>query len=202
VTNHTIAENDGGRQGSGRLGLRVRGIDQEKLQKNFELLFVKRVILSAGAMLIFSVSFQIDQMPEGEKIVNVQYYVLRISVVCTIVTSRSPIRSLAALSLGFFWTSDPVQYIIEQLATCLASLSSCMHRVLDSQPCDLIAKTMHAGAHSSISHDGRAVCITSVPLMQRLEYVIISIRDGEQHNQIVLIDVLRICAAKIDAKSC
>jgi hypothetical protein len=26
----------------------------------------ERVILSAGAMLIFSVSFQIDQMPEGE----------------------------------------------------------------------------------------------------------------------------------------
>ena len=28
---------------------------------------IERVILSAGAMLIFSVSFQIDQMPEGEK---------------------------------------------------------------------------------------------------------------------------------------
>jgi len=27
---------------------------------------IERVILSAGAMLIFSVSFQIDQMPEGE----------------------------------------------------------------------------------------------------------------------------------------
>jgi hypothetical protein len=27
----------------------------------------ERVILSAGAMLIFSVSFQIDQMPEGER---------------------------------------------------------------------------------------------------------------------------------------
>ena len=26
---------------------------------------IERVILSAGAMLIFSVSFQIDQMPEG-----------------------------------------------------------------------------------------------------------------------------------------
>lgn len=28
---------------------------------------IERVILSAGAMLIFSVSFQIDQMPEGEE---------------------------------------------------------------------------------------------------------------------------------------
>ena len=28
---------------------------------------IERVILSAGAMLIFSVSFQIDQMPEGSK---------------------------------------------------------------------------------------------------------------------------------------
>ena len=37
------------------------------MKKNFERLFEKRVILSAGAMLIFSVSFQIDQMPEGEE---------------------------------------------------------------------------------------------------------------------------------------
>jgi hypothetical protein len=29
---------------------------------------IERVILSAGAMLIFSVSFQIDQMPEGGRI--------------------------------------------------------------------------------------------------------------------------------------
>jgi hypothetical protein len=28
---------------------------------------IERVILSAGAMLIFSVSFQIDQMPEGRR---------------------------------------------------------------------------------------------------------------------------------------
>lgn len=28
---------------------------------------IERVILSAGAMLIFSVSFQIDQMPEGNR---------------------------------------------------------------------------------------------------------------------------------------
>jgi len=28
---------------------------------------IERVILSAGAMLIFSVSFQIDQMPEGKE---------------------------------------------------------------------------------------------------------------------------------------
>ena len=30
------------------------------------LSLIERVILSAGAMLIFSVSFQIDQMPEGD----------------------------------------------------------------------------------------------------------------------------------------
>ena len=36
----------------------------------FELTFslIERVILSAGAMLIFSVSFQIDQMPEGRDV--------------------------------------------------------------------------------------------------------------------------------------
>jgi hypothetical protein len=40
-------------------------------------LLTERVILSAGAMLIFSVSFQIDQMPEGEvKQNNIKYIVL------------------------------------------------------------------------------------------------------------------------------
>jgi hypothetical protein len=34
--------------------------------KNGSFSLIERVILSAGAMLIFSVSFQIDQMPEGE----------------------------------------------------------------------------------------------------------------------------------------
>jgi hypothetical protein len=32
----------------------------------FSLSLIERVILSAGAMLIFSVSFQINQMPEGK----------------------------------------------------------------------------------------------------------------------------------------
>lgn len=35
-------------------------------KKNGSFSLIERVILSAGAMLIFSVSFQIDQMPEGE----------------------------------------------------------------------------------------------------------------------------------------
>jgi hypothetical protein len=39
----------------------------EKQQKNGSFSLIERVILSAGAMLIFSVSFQIDQMPEGEE---------------------------------------------------------------------------------------------------------------------------------------
>ena len=39
---------------------------QIKEQKNGSFSLIERVILSAGAMLIFSVSFQIDQMPEGE----------------------------------------------------------------------------------------------------------------------------------------
>jgi hypothetical protein len=38
----------------------------EREQKNGSFSLIERVILSAGAMLIFSVSFQIDQMPEGE----------------------------------------------------------------------------------------------------------------------------------------
>ena len=41
---------------------------------------MKRVILSAGAMLIFSVSFQIDQMPEGEEHDWITKYI-RISLV-------------------------------------------------------------------------------------------------------------------------
>jgi hypothetical protein len=36
----------------------------------------ERVILSAGAMLIFSVSFQIDQMPEGKVSVNNTQYIV------------------------------------------------------------------------------------------------------------------------------
>lgn len=35
-------------------------------KKTCSFSLIERVILSAGAMLIFSVSFQIDQMPEGE----------------------------------------------------------------------------------------------------------------------------------------
>ncbi|PLN85330.1 hypothetical protein BDW42DRAFT_160925 [Aspergillus taichungensis] len=38
---------------------------REKKTGSFSL--IERVILSAGAMLIFSVSFQIDQMPKGQK---------------------------------------------------------------------------------------------------------------------------------------
>ena len=36
-------------------------------EKNGSFSLIERVILSAGAMLIFSVSFQIDHMPEGEE---------------------------------------------------------------------------------------------------------------------------------------
>jgi len=36
---------------------------------------IERVILSAGAMLIFSVSFQIDQMPEGETTTLIKIYI-------------------------------------------------------------------------------------------------------------------------------
>ena len=38
---------------------------QKKAQKIGSFSLIERVILSAGAMLIFSVSFQIDQMPHG-----------------------------------------------------------------------------------------------------------------------------------------
>ena len=41
--------------------------ESNKDEKIFSFSLIERVILSAGAMLIFSVSFQIDQMPEGEK---------------------------------------------------------------------------------------------------------------------------------------
>ena len=36
---------------------------------------IERVILSAGAMLIFSVSFQIDQMPEGSRYILILNYI-------------------------------------------------------------------------------------------------------------------------------
>lgn len=41
----------------------MRSVGVKKKTGSFSL--IERVILSAGAMLIFSVSFQIDQMPEG-----------------------------------------------------------------------------------------------------------------------------------------
>ena len=40
---------------------------------------IERVILSAGAMLIFSVSFQIDQMPEGREVYSRLKYKLTFS---------------------------------------------------------------------------------------------------------------------------
>jgi hypothetical protein len=44
---------------------KISTIQNAKKIGSFSL--IERVILSAGAMLIFSVSFQIDQMPEGGK---------------------------------------------------------------------------------------------------------------------------------------
>ncbi|PYH58133.1 uncharacterized protein BO96DRAFT_254828 [Aspergillus niger CBS 101883] len=43
--------------------LHMKPVKVTKKTGSFSL--IERVILSAGAMLIFSVSFQIDQMPEG-----------------------------------------------------------------------------------------------------------------------------------------
>jgi hypothetical protein len=44
-------------------------------KKNLSFSLIERVILSAGAMLIFSVSFQIDQMSEDEVVGNVLAYI-------------------------------------------------------------------------------------------------------------------------------
>jgi len=44
----------------------IRAWSLRKGKKTFSFSLIERVILSAGAMLIFSVSFQIDQMPEGK----------------------------------------------------------------------------------------------------------------------------------------
>ena len=46
-----------------------------KSEKNGSFSLIERVILSAGAMLIFSVSFQIDQMPEGEDMHRYKIYI-------------------------------------------------------------------------------------------------------------------------------
>ena len=47
-------------------------------------------------------------------------------------------------------------------------------------------------------HDSRTACRQHIyALMQGLEYLVISIWHGEQHNQVVVLDVLRLCA-----KSC
>jgi hypothetical protein len=55
------------------MGGKMEGKSQK--QKNGSFSLIERVILSAGAMLIFSVSFQIDQMPEGEMKINKIAYI-------------------------------------------------------------------------------------------------------------------------------
>jgi hypothetical protein len=55
------------------MGGKMEGKSQK--QKNGSFSLIERVILSAGAMLIFSVSFQIDQMPEGEKKIHRIVYI-------------------------------------------------------------------------------------------------------------------------------
>jgi predicted membrane protein len=48
---------------------------QRFAKKNLSFSLIERVILSAGAMLIFSVSFQIDQMSEDEVVGNLLAYI-------------------------------------------------------------------------------------------------------------------------------
>ena len=50
---------------------------EQNIKKIGSFSLIERVILSAGAMLIFSVSFQIDQMPEGEKFWFISLYISR-----------------------------------------------------------------------------------------------------------------------------
>ena len=54
----------------------IGSVEGRTWPKIFSFSLIERVILSAGAMLIFSVSFQIDQMPEGENNSNLSYIYL------------------------------------------------------------------------------------------------------------------------------
>jgi hypothetical protein len=58
-------------------------------QKNGSFSLIERVILSAGAMLIFSVSFQIDQMSEDEIDSDVLIYIDRCNICCCEVVERA-----------------------------------------------------------------------------------------------------------------
>ncbi len=51
-------------------GYGLSKVGKKWLKKIWSFSLIERVILSAGAMLIFSVSFQIDQMPEGTKFMS------------------------------------------------------------------------------------------------------------------------------------
>jgi hypothetical protein len=54
----------------------MRDLNMESREKKtFSFSLIERVILSAGAMLIFSVSFQIDQMPEGKNLFALYIYI-------------------------------------------------------------------------------------------------------------------------------
>ena len=54
-----------------RHSMEIRTHAKECQKKTLSFSLIERVILSAGAMLIFSVSFQIDQMPEGENLFSI-----------------------------------------------------------------------------------------------------------------------------------
>jgi hypothetical protein len=56
-------------------------------KKNLSFSLIERVILSAGAMLIFSVSFQIDQMSEDEVVEIFLTYIVHVVLCCVVVIS-------------------------------------------------------------------------------------------------------------------
>jgi hypothetical protein len=62
---------------------------KKSAKKNGSFSLIERVILSAGAMLIFSVSFQIDQMSEDEIHGNILIYIGKRNVCCCEVVERA-----------------------------------------------------------------------------------------------------------------
>jgi hypothetical protein len=76
---------------------------KKESQKNGSFSLIERVILSAGAMLIFSVSFQIDQMPEGEEKTDNAVYIASIVLWWCLSSHRSLGSCVAIKATGGAW---------------------------------------------------------------------------------------------------
>jgi hypothetical protein len=76
-------------------------------KKNGSFSLIERVILSAGAMLIFSVSFQIDQMSEDEMVDSSMVYIVHMTLCCVVVISLTVWQSVSVELVRAYRSAGP-----------------------------------------------------------------------------------------------